>query len=72
MGHRLGAVNQYQRADGLRQPDDLGYRVDGTQGIGDVVYRYHLHAAIQQACQRLQVELAGIGHRNRNHLGAGG
>ena len=72
MGDRLGAIQQHQRADRFGQPDDLRHRVHRAQGVGHVVHRHQLHPRVQQGLQRLQVDVAAVGDRNRHDLGPGG
>ena len=47
---------------------NLLHRIDGAQRVGDMIYRDHFYALIKQSIQRLQVYLAVISHRDRDHL----
>ena len=63
--HRLGPVDEHDRAGRVRAPRDLGDRVDRADHVRDVNDRDQLRAAGEQLVERVEVELAVVEHRAR-------
>ena len=68
VGDGLSAVHHTKSPDSVRFGCNLLHRVDGAQRVGNVIYRDHLYALIKQSIHRLQVNLAVISHRDRDHF----
>ena len=66
----LRAVDQHERAGGVRELGDLGDRVDRAEHVGDVADREQLRPAREQVAERLHVEQARVGDRHVGQLRA--
>ena len=67
--HRLGAVDEHQRARRVRAARDLRDRVDRPEHVRDVDHADQLRLALEQRVERVEVELAVVQHRHVRELG---
>ena len=71
VGGGLSAVQQYPRTHSMSLGDDAFYRVDGTQGIGDVHHGHQLGVFRQQRLECSQVQFGIIRNRDDLEVGTG-
>ena len=60
VGDRLGSVNQNHDTRVMGQGDHLSYRIEGTQGVGNLGNGKQTTVWRQQRCECLPLDLAGI------------